>query len=200
MEQAQKPNRNSDDWSPPGEAHGKTSRRSRLASRWPRRWKLATLAIAVVVIAAAATLAAIWISSARQPSLPPKVASQLSFTPFVLDPSSKLTASDYKYDTSAQTLSFVLELASGQKLTVSQQPSPASFTDVPQTYDKLLTSLGKYATVSTASGTASLARPPGGGEVAVLNSHGVLVFIRSNKADLSKSDWRNILQQLSIKS
>ncbi len=104
--------------------------------------------------------------------------------------------SSVKYNTHDRLLTFQVAY-SGTQLTVSEQPTPGQFVDIPTAYDKVVENMNKYTSFAVDSGTVHLTRPKdsGGAQVAVLNARGTLMFVKSDK-DLDDDDWRRFFIDL----
>jgi hypothetical protein len=103
-----------------------------------------------------------------------------------------------KYDSKLKLLSYQSS-AFGINTTVSEQPTPDSFNDIPAVYQKVLDSWKEYASFGNSNGTVYLTRPgdQNGKEVGVLNSKGTLMFIKADK-DLSNDQWKQLFNNLDI--
>jgi hypothetical protein len=137
----------------------------------------------------------------QEKPVPEAIAKQLKFSPLVLEkPVTKEgpAMSDFKYDAKEQVYSYIVRPTDSQTVTVSQQASPPSFSEVPEQYMKLLDGLNRYSTVETVNGTVYLTRPKQGQQVAVMNERGVLMFARLNNGSLTNEDWKKLLERLNI--
>ena len=103
-----------------------------------------------------------------------------------------------KYDTSLKLLSYAA-IAYGVPTVVSEQPTPESFIDIPQVYDKVVANMNEYSTFDSATGTVHLTRPKdlGGKQAAVMNAKGTLMFVKPAR-DLSNDQWRRLFNNLEI--
>ena len=103
-----------------------------------------------------------------------------------------------KFDDKLKLLSFQSTIYS-VNFTISEQPTPESFTDIPQVYQKVLASWKQYGQFDTAVGTVYLTRPgnQNGRQVGVLNAKGTLTFVKADK-DLSDDQWRQTFNNLDI--
>ncbi len=135
----------------------------------------------------------------RQPQpVLPSIASQLQFSPFVVTHSGGSSVVSQKYDKDSQVYFFVMKTSRGDEFTVSEQASPVNFSEIPDLYTKLLDGMHKYDTVETANGTVNLVQPKPGQSEAVMNERGVLMFIHSDLANVSKSTWKQAVESLDI--
>jgi hypothetical protein len=82
---------------------------------------------------------------------------------------------------------------------LAEQAAPQSFTDVPQAYDALLNKLREYQDLNTSFGDVTLTRPVelNGGQSAVVNSKGTLIFAKPTR-DLPDHQWQNIFNNMQL--
>ena len=136
-------------------------------------------------------------------AVPADIRKQLDFTPYTVKPESTLKADgkSYKYDASQKGFSFVASGGGTGRLTVSEQATPQSFIDIPDLYTKLVDNLNRYGAFNNQMGTVYLTRPKDQprGQTAVINSNGVLMFVRS-AGDLRDDQWRKLFQSFSLES
>lgn len=133
------------------------------------------------------------------PVISPFIKSQVS-TPIFL-PSQK----DYKvdpqsvtFDTREKLLTFTAtNIGDGSTVVVTQQPTPDTFTDIPQYFDKLVEAMGQYKQFDSLNGKVTLTKPTElkGSQTAVLNQNGTLLFARPSR-DLTDDDWRRFFNGL----
>jgi len=102
------------------------------------------------------------------------------------------------YDSKLKLLSFTVA-AYGVKTVVSEQPTPESFIDIPQVYDKVVTNMNEYSKFDSDSGTVHLTRPKDlkGKQAAVMNAKGALMFVKPDR-DLSDEQWRKLFNGLEV--
>jgi hypothetical protein len=102
------------------------------------------------------------------------------------------------YDSQLKLLTYTAT-AYGVKTVVSEQPTPESFIDIPQVYDKVVTGMNEYGTFDSDSGTVNLTRPKdlGGKQAAVMNTKGTLMFVKPER-DLSDDQWRKLFNGLEV--
>ncbi len=137
----------------------------------------------------------------RTEPVPEAIVRQLKFSPFVFEEpivQGGPAMSDFKYDSEAQVYSYIVRPTNSQTITVSQQSSPPSFSEIPEQYTKLLDGLNRYSTIETVNGTVYLTRPKQSQQVAVMNERGVLMFARLNKGSLTNEDWKSLIERLNI--
>jgi hypothetical protein len=132
--------------------------------------------------------------------VPEAIARELDFSPLVLPTSQKsdLQVYSYKYDQSEHTYSYIVRLTNSKELTFNEQASPSNFDEIPELYSKLLDGLNRYDSVTTSNGRLYLTRPKDGKQVGVMNERGVLLFARANSHDLTKSEWKGLIEKLEI--
>jgi hypothetical protein len=102
------------------------------------------------------------------------------------------------YDSSLKLLSYKLTY-SGTNLVASEQPSPDTFTDLPQAYDKVLANMNEYSKFETDTGTVHLTKPTDlkGKQAAVLNTKGTLMFVKPS-SNLTDDQWRTFFKNLQV--
>lgn len=159
-------------------------------NRWLKRTLLGVVPL-VLVIAVALLI--------PKPPIPKAVKDQVSST--LLMPKQdqvKISRDSAKFDSSLKLLTYTAT-AFGSSLVVSEQPTPDSFVDIPQVYDKVVTSMGEYESFDVDVGTVHLTRPKdlGGRQAAVLNTKGTLMFVKP-ASDLSDDDWRRFFGSLTV--
>jgi hypothetical protein len=154
---------------------------------------LAVAALAVIVTGTILYL------HAQQP-IPSKIKKQLNFLVFLPqgDESFRTDSKSFKYDANLKVISVVVA-SFGIRNTISEQPTPDSFNDIPGYYDKLTEKLNSYANFDTDLGTVYLTRPEElkGKQSAVMNTKGTLMFASPDK-DLTNDQWRQFFNSLSI--
>ena len=103
-----------------------------------------------------------------------------------------------KYDASTKYLSYTASYAA-TTLTASEQPTPETFIDIPQTYDKVILSMGTYKSFDVGVGTVHITKPQNTNsqQVGVINAKGTLMFVRASK-DLTDDQWRLFFKTLAI--
>lgn len=132
-------------------------------------------------------------------SIPVEIRRQVSTAVFLPARDESPVARDtVKFDAPTKLLTFTTTYQDIE-LIVSQQPTPESFVDIPQVYEKVVEGMHEYAKFDSVMGTAHLTRPPeaGGKQAAVLNAKGTLMFVKPAK-DLSDDQWRRWFNRLSI--
>jgi multidrug efflux pump subunit AcrB len=158
-------------------------------------WTKAVVIVVVLILVAGATVLAKQLAPERL--VPSSIQKRITSTIF-LPNSPNVTAKKetVKYDSKTKLLSYQAA-AFGITTVISEQPTPDTFTDIPQVYDKVLESWKQYEKFDTASGTVYLTRPgdQGGKEVGVMNSKGTLMFVKPEK-DLSDDQWRQFFKSL----
>lgn len=102
-------------------------------------------------------------------------------------------------NTEDQLLSFSVRRGNN-KVSMSEQPTPDSFSDAPQIYQKLLDQLHQYAEIDTVVGKVTLTHPEElkGGQSAVVNtSKGTLMFAHPEH-DLTDLQWKEYFNTLRV--
>jgi hypothetical protein len=164
-----------------------------------KKLKIRLLLISVItVLVAAGCLVFLYFHYHNSSPISVSIQKQLSFIPFVTAPTSfDPVGQPYsiKYDKSAQVLSYDIKYA-GQQEVVSQQATPQSFNDIPQVYSQLIAKMQGQSSFSTPAGTVNITYPTeyNGTQTAVMNSEGVLMFVRPTK-NMSDSQWQKLFDQ-----
>jgi len=156
---------------------------------WPSVIGLAGLGIAAIVV----------LLLLPKPPIPGSIKKQLASTLLVPKDSRFLVdRQSAKYDASLKLLTFNTTVF-GKQVVISEQPSPSTFTDIPDYYSKLVNGMNDYSDFDTAVGTIHLTRPIqlGGKQAAVLNAKGTLLFAKS-ATDLSDDQWRQFFNTFDI--
>lgn len=103
-----------------------------------------------------------------------------------------------KYAGSNYPLNFVAH-SGDHKLTISEQPSPDSFFEIPDAYSKFVTSFRPYDAFESRLGRVELTRPQNynNKQVAIMNTKGTLILI-SAETDMGNEDWKSLFNSLVI--
>ena len=157
----------------------------------------------VVVLVAAITSGYILIFNSKKglSFISSEIKKQLNFATVLVDSNQNQIIADkatVKYDQSIKLLSYNASYK-GNKLTVSLQASPDGFSDTPQVFDAFIEKFRGYDSFDSKNGTVHLTHPVelNGGQTAVMNSRGVLLFIKPTN-DLSIEDWKAFFNNLTI--
>lgn len=164
----------------------------------PKQVSLALTGLVIIVLVAVVTR-----HSLGSPNfLPTTIAKQVSYGVYYPKDSGQLAVDSKSivYNPKAAVLSFTAKLADNKLLNINQQATPQSFVDIPQAYDKLISSLQPYASFESLNGRVSLTHPKElqGSQSAVLNAKGTLLFARSN-AELTENQWKQVFNSLQIR-
>jgi len=167
-----------------------------------RKRKLAIpILIAIAICVIAFTLALNFLNQSKSPfSRNIKTqANFLIFYPSVKDTNYKVDPQTIKYDTANKTLSFV-EKDGSAKLVFSEQATPAQFNEIPQYWDKLAEKLRVYSSFDSLYGKVALTHPIElqGGQSAMFNGKGTLIFINPSGSNLSDDKWKQLLNNFEI--
>jgi hypothetical protein len=132
----------------------------------------------------------------KESPLPKSIQKQVGFMVFYPGDSWQVNANAITYDTSAKTLTMTA-IANQNRLTITEQETPAQFNDIPQYYPALLDKLQQYDSFGTVNGTVYLTHPKelNGGTEAVLNHNGTLMFVFPNKA-MNSQGWHQFFNSL----
>jgi hypothetical protein len=131
--------------------------------------------------------------------IPDKVKQQVTST--ILVPAAntaKIQPGTAKYDDKLKLLSYTTNFQ-GVNTIISEQPTPDSFVDIPQVYDKVVTQMGEYQSFDVDIGTVHLTRPSDlkGRQAAVLNTKGTLLFAKPS-SDLTDDQWRKLFNSFAV--
>jgi hypothetical protein len=154
-------------------------------------WKYA------LVAAAAACAVGIFLVLRPDPLLPRPLSRQVTSTVFLPNSvDAVINRSSYKYNPSEKVLSLTAGFA-GTTMTLSEQPTPDSFTDIPEVYQKVVAQMNNYESFESKDGTVHLTKPSqlAGQQTAVLNAKGTLLFIKPSK-NLSTDQWKLFFRSL----
>ena len=136
-----------------------------------------------------------------KPFVPKGIESKLSSVTFIpVSPQVVNQHATVKYNSNLKLLTYKATVF-GVNTVISEQPTPESFTDVPEVYQKVLDSWNQYQAFDTAQGTVYLTRPggPNANEVGVMNTKGTLMFVKPDK-NLTNAQWRQVFNSLQISS
>ena len=165
---------------------------SRHSNKSNQQKRLLFVCIAVAILLVAPSW--FFIERRAHSPFPADVTKKVSFVVYYPDKTWQINGAKATYANGA--LFFV---ATKEDVTVSfnEQATPQVFNDVSQYYPTLLTRLKEYASFGTANGMVNLTRPAelNGGQTAVLNNDGTLVFVRPNH-DLDVDQWRQLFNRL----
>jgi hypothetical protein len=169
------------------------------------RWRIPAIRSLVALIILALLAGGGYIGYAKWQNskiiIPPKIRSQVTSSIFWPTKDANITGdkTTIKYDTTNKLLSYLAYTADGIKLTVSEQASPAVFSDIPAAYSKFTSDLRPYSSFDTANDKVFLTHPKelNGGQTAVMNTKGVLIFIRPDKS-LTDDSWKQLFNNLDI--
>ncbi len=141
----------------------------------------------------------VFLLSQNTPIIPRPIAKQLNFAIYWPTQNTDVSASrsSIKYDSKDSIFSYVTNINS-TPATITEQPTPDEFNNIPDYYSTLITHLNNYDTFSALPGTVYLTKPKGvSGETAVMNSGGTLLFVHAS-SNLPANQWRAFFNDLSI--
>lgn len=104
-----------------------------------------------------------------------------------------------KYNSQDKVVAFTVTIGQTAAV-VSEQATPEQFTDIPQVYDKVLSSMRQYQSFEVPLGKVYLTRPAEqqGKQAAVMNTKGTLMFVKPT-TDLTEDQWRDLFLNLKIR-
>lgn len=132
-----------------------------------------------------------------KPPLPGQIKSQVTSTILVPEGSGYVVDREsVKYAQKDKLLTFKITKNDKTLATITQQPTPDTFVDIPEFSTKFFQQAGEYKTFDTAIGTVHLLRPGNGvADAAAMNTKGTLMFINP-VTKLSEADWRKLFQAI----
>jgi len=168
-----------------------------------RKRRAAVFVIGGLFAIALVVFGGLWIyQNAHKPLISKDITSQVNYTLYVPPPRGAnkflLDKTTIEYDKTERKVAMTARSADN-KITFTVQPQPDAFTDVPGFYAKLLNTLNPYKELSTSIGTVTLTRPQelNGGQTAVVNPNGTLIFAHPDK-DISDQDWQEFFNNLKV--
>jgi hypothetical protein len=154
---------------------------------------------AVAGIFALGVIVVIVLLALPKPPIPGNIKQQLTST-LLVPQDSRFIANrqSVKYDSSLKLLTFNVA-AFGQQLVVSEQPTPETFVDIPQVYQKVLDGMNDYYDFDVNIGSVHLTKPPQlkGKQAAVLNAKGTLLFAKPGSG-LTQAQWQQFFNSLAV--
>lgn len=134
------------------------------------------------------------------PGKPPITGSiKKQVTSTIIVPTGKVYSLDrgsVKYDDSKKLLTYIIRRSNQAIGTVTEQPTPDTFIDIPDFGTKFFQQAGQYKTFDSALGTVHLLHVvKSKKDAAALNAKGTLMFV-SPSINLSEDDWRKLFQNL----
>jgi hypothetical protein len=136
----------------------------------------------------------------KKPIIPATIRSEVNFPIFY--PSglkgAAIESSSFKYDPKQKYVNYFVNF-NKFKLTFSEQATPNTFSVDPSIYNEFTQKFNIYGSFSSINGTVNLGQPPHTKyEVAIMNSSGTLLFIRTDNGYMDESNWRLLFNNLSF--
>ena len=154
--------------------------------------------ILTIIIIIGILVSSILILNPLKPSIPNVIKSQLQTT-LLIPTGTKYNGihDSAKYDSNKKLLTYRVVVDNQPTITISEQPAPSTFTDIPAYYPKFLTDLGDYESFGTIAGTVHLAHPPKAIDttVGVMFASGTLLFAKPD-SNLTDAQWRSFFKDL----
>jgi hypothetical protein len=160
-----------------------------------KKWLL----VAVLICLFASICAGLFALVRPDPPIPGKFKKQLTSTLLLPTPDiAVIDQTSVKYAADIKVLSLNTSL-DGVAIALSEQPTPESFTDIPQAYDKVIEQMHEYRKFETDIGVVHLTKPPNrhGGQTAVVNTKGTLLFANPIRT-LSDDQWRRLFTSMEV--
>ena len=162
---------------------------------------IAAMVVLAIIVLTVGILFGYVQSQQIQQIIPTGIKKQINFLVLVPNKTAQVTIDkkSIKYDAKDKLLIYSTQMTNGIKLTISEQATPESFTDVPQVYDKLIESLFQYSAFDSVNGKVFLTHPKElkGGQSAVMNAKGTLMFVKPSK-DIDIDTWRHFFNNTDI--
>ena len=103
-----------------------------------------------------------------------------------------------KYSRTEKLLSFKITQYDKTIATITEQPTPETFTDIPEFAGKFFTHAGEYKSFDSINGAVHLLHPQKNiKDAAAMNAKGTLMFVNP-QVNFSEDDWRKLFQSISI--
>jgi len=101
-----------------------------------------------------------------------------------------------KYADKDKLLTFKITKNDQPVATITEQPTPDTFVDIPEFSAKFFQQAGEYKTFDSAVGTVHLLHPGKGiKDAAAMNAKGTLMFVNPS-VDMGEDDWRRLFQTI----
>jgi hypothetical protein len=132
-----------------------------------------------------------------KPPIPGPVKRQISSTILVPRSSGYLVDRDSaKYHQKEKLLTFKILKNDQRAATITEQPTPDTFTDIPEFSAKFFQQAGEYKTFDSVNGTVHLLHPQKGvKDAAAMNAKGTLMFVNPS-LPFSEDEWRKLFQSI----
>jgi hypothetical protein len=158
-------------------------------------YKLVGLLIALILVVFGIILI---LSNSKKTVIPNNIRSEVNFPIFY--PSGLKNAvidqSSLKYDSKQKYVNYLVNY-NKFKLTFSEQATPNTFTVDPSIYTEFTQKFNIYGSFSSVNGNVNLGQPAHTAyEVAIMNSSGTLLFIRTDNGYMDESNWRLLFNNL----
>jgi type IV secretory pathway VirB3-like protein len=156
----------------------------------------------IFVVAVVGTCGVIlFLRSKSAPIIPVAIQQHLTFQAYVPNSANKtwtIATKSISYDNQHDVLS-LKAVSSNSTVILEEQQTPQVFSNVPQYYPSLMSKLNQYANVSSSLGTVDLTLPSElhGGQTAVLNTSGTLLFARPLH-NMSNAQWITFFNDLIV--
>ena len=157
------------------------------------------LRLIVVIVAVLGLVVIVAMLLGPKPPVPAEVKRAVTST--ILIPKTRnvvVSRESMSYNSQIKLLTYQA-IVYGTKTVVSEQPTPESFIDIPQVYDKLVASMNEYSKFDSTSGTVHLTRPSNlkGKQTALMNAKGTLMFVKP-ESDLTEDQWRKFFNGIDV--
>ena len=155
----------------------------------------------VIAIAAGGSIAVVsYLQSRKSGIIPSSIQQHIAFQVYAPSTTSTwaIDTNSISYNSTQGVLSLVVS-SSTNTFALEEQQTPSIFTNVAQYYPTLLSKLNVYGNFQTGLGTVELTKPTElhGGQTAVLNSAGTLLFVRP-KSNLTNGQWNKFFSSIVV--
>ncbi len=101
-----------------------------------------------------------------------------------------------KFETTNKLLTFKIMRNNMVVATITEQPTPDTFTDIPTFSQKFFEQAGEYKTFDSVNGTVHLLHPQKGvKDAAAMNAKGTLMFVNPS-VPFTEDEWRKLFQSI----
>lgn len=132
-----------------------------------------------------------------KPPIPGPIKRQVSSTILVPKGSGfQVDRDSAKYTPKDKLLTFKITRNEQSVATITEQPTPDTFTDIPEFSAKFFQQAGEYKTFDSVNGTVHLLHPNKGvKDAAAMNAKGTLMFVNPS-VSFTEDDWRKLFQSI----
>lgn len=143
--------------------------------------------------------ASILLLNPSKPPIPGPIKRQVTSTILVPKGSGYLVDREsVKYASKDKLLTFKITKNDQQVATITEQPTPDTFVDIPEFSPKFFQQAGEYKTFDSINGTVHLLHPQKGiKDAAAMNAKGTLIFVNPS-VPFTEDDWRKLFKSIVV--